>query len=176
MLRSRAIAERLCELGAFQRARVIAAYVAMRGEADPGPIVEAARAAGKSVVLPRVSWERECLDLCEVGAGDALDESGMGFMQPRADAAAIADDRVDLVIVPALAVDGRGHRVGWGKGFYDRLLASLDWAVSVAIVFDFQLVDEVPDTPGDVPVHRIVTDRQTLQTPSGLARRGTSQG
>jgi 5-formyltetrahydrofolate cyclo-ligase len=67
-------------------------------------------------------------------------------------------------VVPALAVDPRGHRVGYGAGFYDRTLPRfVPPAVSIAVAFDFQLAVEVPTTEGDVAVSWIVTDARELR-------------
>jgi 5-formyltetrahydrofolate cyclo-ligase len=156
--RSSAIAEHVIAHAAFERAKVVAAYVAMRGEVDPAPIVRAARAAGKSVVLPRVDWEAERLTLHAHPDGASLEESGMGFWQPAADAPVVDAASVDLVLVPSVAVDERGMRIGMGKAFYDRLLPTLPNATSLALAFDFQLLAEVPSTPGDVKVALVATD------------------
>jgi 5-formyltetrahydrofolate cyclo-ligase len=70
--------------------------------------------------------------------------------------------------VPALAADPRGHRIGYGAGYYDRALPSyVPPAATFVVVFDFQLLAEVPCTEGDVPVDRIVTDARTLQAEPG---------
>jgi 5-formyltetrahydrofolate cyclo-ligase len=87
----------------------------------------------------------------------------MMFRQPAASAPPIADASIDLVLVPALAVDERGHRIGYGKGFYDRLLPRLA-ALRVALVFDFERIVEVPVRAGDVPVDVIVTDERVIRT------------
>ena len=70
------------------------------------------------------------------------------------------------MVVPCLAIDPRGQRVGYGKGFYDRLLPTLPNAFRVAIAFDFQLVAEVPDAEGDVPVQAVVSDKRILRVDS----------
>jgi len=150
--RSRKIAAHVIAHEAFVNADVITAYVQMRGEVDPTPIVEAARAAGKTVALPRIDWGEESMRFFAWDAEAELEESGMGFLQPAADAVAIADADVNLVLTPALAIDLRGHRIGFGKGFYDEFLRRLPNATSIALIFDFQRLAEVPDTPGDVPV------------------------
>lgn len=160
--RSERIAARVRELDAWASARVIAGYVGMRSEVDPGALLREASGAGRTVVLPRVDWSAETMRMHRVGSMDDLEESGMGFMQPPEGAQTIEDEAVDLVLVPALAADERGYRIGWGKGFYDRLLPSLRRATRVALVFDFQLVAEVPNTPGDERVDYLVTDERTV--------------
>ena len=75
----------------------------------------------------------------------------------------IEKERVDLVLVPALAIDAQGHRIGWGKGFYDQLLAGeAAGAVRVGYVYDFQLLAECPVMPHDVPVQWVVTDTRAF--------------
>jgi len=156
--RSAKIAARVTVLEPWSRATTVALYVAMRGEADPAPLAVAARENGKRVVLPRLEPGAELTwHLAEEGA--SLEESGMGFEQPATDAPAVHADAIDLVIVPAMAADDRGHRIGWGGGYYDRALPRMTHATRVAIVYDFQMLAEVPNTPNDVPVHYVVTDR-----------------
>lgn len=156
--RSAAIAERVAALEVFDGASTLMAYVSIHGEADPGPLVEIARAAGKALVLPRVDLETGEVVLHRHREGDPLEAGAFGVPEPSAEAEVVPDDEVDLVLVPALAVDPRGHRIGYGKGFYDRLLPRLERATSSALIFDFQLISEAPNMPGDVPVDLVVTD------------------
>lgn len=161
--RSAAIVDRVLALPELRAARSIAAFVAMRSEADPAGIVAACRARGHRVALPRVHPEPDGLVLHAHAADDPLERSSFGVLEPSASAPRV--DAVDVVIVPGLAFDPRGHRIGYGKGFYDRLLPTLPGAFRCAIAYDFQLVPEVPDRDGDVPVHAVVTDRRVLRCP-----------
>jgi 5-formyltetrahydrofolate cyclo-ligase len=92
---------------------------------------------------------------------EAMEERGLGFREPDAtdeEAAAL-----DVIVVPALQIDARGHRIGYGAGYYDSTLPRFcPPAHAVGVVFDFQLVAEVPATPGDVPLGTIVTDARVL--------------
>jgi 5-formyltetrahydrofolate cyclo-ligase len=159
--RSQAICERLVALPAFERARAVIGYAAFRKEADPGAALRVAASAGKRVGLPRVADDGS-LSLHAYAEGDALEPSGYGILEPLASARAIADAEVELIIVPALVVDARGHRIGYGEGFYDRLLPRLPGAFKVVIAYDFQLLAETPDTHRDVPVDCVVTDTRVL--------------
>ena len=85
----------------------------------------------------------------------------MGFEEPPADAP--EPDALDVIVVPALAVEPRGYRLGYGAGFYDRALPEWTPAVTLAVAFDFQLLAEVPVTPGDVAVRWIVTDSRSFE-------------
>jgi 5-formyltetrahydrofolate cyclo-ligase len=103
-----------------------------------------------------------------------LAEHPLGFHEPAPDAPLAAPGELDVVVVPALAVDPRGHRIGYGAGYYDRALPKhAPPERRVAVAFDFQLVAEVPDTEGDEPVGVVVTDARTIVVDSsgdGAAR------
>ena len=79
---------------------------------------------------------------------------------------------VDFVLVPALAVDLQGNRLGYGKGLYDRLLPTLPTALRCALAYDFQLVSELPSSPTDAPVDVVVTDARVLRVESRDGRTG----
>ena len=156
--RSVALCERLVALDEWVAAKSVLAFVSMRTEVQTQVAVDAAWAAGKLVAAPRMNESRDDLVLAEWRAADELEPSGMRFLQPPPHAPRVEEPTIDLVIVPALAVDPRGHRVGYGAGFYDRLLPRLTRAVRVAVVFDFERIAEVPERPEDEVVHIIVTD------------------
>jgi 5-formyltetrahydrofolate cyclo-ligase len=159
-VRAQALAAHVLALAEYAGAKTLAVYVAVRGEADPTPVVEAALGAGKTIALPRVEGAGIVFHRWSPDA--ALVESADLIPEPAADAPIVAPDAIDLVLVPALAVDARGHRIGYGRGYYDRLLPTLVHAHKVAFVYDFQLLAELPDTTGDVRVDRVVTDRRVI--------------
>jgi 5-formyltetrahydrofolate cyclo-ligase len=159
-------AQRACQLllahESFVRARSVLAYAALRFELDPALAVARAHALGKLVALPRVDAESGELRLHAYTPGDELVESGFGVREPRATAPSVALDEIDLVLVPGLAFDARGYRLGYGKGFYDRLLPSLTHAVRIGLAFELSLLAEVPNAEHDVPVDTLVTDKRVL--------------
>lgn len=162
--RSEAIATRVRALPEWGAARTVLAFVSMRTEVQTDTLVRAAWSEGKRVATTRLTEDRDDLTLRAWNDGDELEESGMLFRQPLAGSVPVDESEVDLVLVPALAVDERGHRIGYGKGFYDRLLPRLTRALRVAIIFDFERIAEVPNRSGDEPVDVIVTDAHTVRT------------
>jgi 5-formyltetrahydrofolate cyclo-ligase len=162
---SAAIAERLAALAAFGVARAVLAYAPFGSEVDTRPLLHAVLAAGKGLVLPRVNRATRMLDLYRVDDPAAQLEPGTwGIPEPRPGAcppAALGE--VELVVVPGVAFDVRGGRLGYGAGYYDRLLRGL--AVGspplVAGAFDVQVVPEVPMDAHDRRLDQVVTESRT---------------
>ena len=163
--RSRKIVERVLTNDAFEGAARVGLFWPMleKCEVDVRPLDEACRERNKRIFYPWADEITGITTLRECGASDLVDR-GHGFLEPPANApeANFAADL--LVIVPALAVDGTGHRIGYGRGFYDRLLEGrTPPARSLAVAFDFQLIAEVPAAPHDIPVGAVATDARFLQ-------------
>jgi 5-formyltetrahydrofolate cyclo-ligase len=160
--RSRALCERLIALPEFERARVIVGYAAYRKEADVAFALRAGEQAGKTIGLVRVEPEN-ALGVHRHRSGEALVENAYGILEPAADAPEIELARLDLILVPALAADERGHRIGYGQGYYDRFLPRVPRAFKVVVAYDFQLLAETPNTHADVALDCVVTDERVLR-------------
>lgn len=168
--RSGAIVDRVCALDAWAKARTVALFSSMADEVQCSSLVSRAKEQGKRVVLPVVVDEEPGLLFRVSVDGERvfpMAMSAFGIDEPTDSAPAAAFDELDLVIVPALALDDRGHRIGYGRGYYDRTLVRCARARRVAVAFDFQLIAEVPTRTGDVPVHEVVTDKRHFVTASG---------
>lgn len=159
--RSAAAVARLSSLPEFRNASTLIAFSAIQKELDLSALLTHARTLGKRVGLPSVVGER--LELLELGDPSQLVVGAFDILEPPPDAPRIAPEDVDLVLVPGLAFDGTGHRIGYGRAFYDRLLPTLPRAFRIGVAFDFQLVSELPVEPHDVPMHCIVSDAQCLR-------------
>jgi len=159
--RSAEIIKRLLVLEELDRAVTILAFSSIRNEVRTRASMNAAWAAGKRVALPRVTGDE--LELHLVDAGTRLVEGAFRVPEPRGDAVQIHPSEVDFALVPALAVDLRGYRIGYGGGYYDRLIPRLERACTCAVAYDFQLISEVPELPLDVAVDLVVTDQRTIR-------------
>lgn len=157
---SAAIAARIAALPSFRAARCVLLTVAFRSEWDTRALF-----AGKTVALPRVNAQDRMLELFAVRDVDRDTTPGYrGIHEPRADLPRVAPDAVDWVLVPGVAFDLRGRRLGYGGGYYDRLLATLpESAARVAGAFDLQVVPEVPSARHDLVVDTLATESQLLQ-------------
>ncbi len=172
-VRSQALCARVIALDAWQAARTVAVFRAMPDEVDTAALIAEARARGCTVCLPVVVDGRGELEFRVAWRGDeafALEAGVWGIEEPAAGAPVVPPDAIDLVVVPALAIDGAGHRLGYGRGYYDQTLVRTVNAVTVGVAFDFQLIAEVPFEAHDVPVAWVVTDQRTLRASSDDGR------
>jgi 5-formyltetrahydrofolate cyclo-ligase len=163
--RSARIVERLESLPAVANARRIALFwpIVERHEVDLRPLDAILRARGAEVAYPSIHPETRVMTF-RFASPDALEERGLGFREPPESAREAARGELDVLVVPAIAIDPAGHRIGYGAGFYDRTIPSFaPPAVSVGVAYDFQLVAEVPFAPHDVPLSVMVTDARTLE-------------
>jgi 5-formyltetrahydrofolate cyclo-ligase len=139
--------------------------IAARKEVDLRAFDASLRKRNVRVAYPAIDPESDVMTFRFVDDLAALEEQGYGFAEPPADAPHAAE--LDVVIVPAVAVDPTGHRIGYGAGYYDRTLPRYaPPATSIAVAYDWQLVAEVPATDHDVRVGFVVTDMRVLDAPT----------
>lgn len=147
--------------------RTIGGYVPIRGEVDPTAALERARSQGHRVVLPRIQEGQRNPTMHFADGAQPLTRSTLGFRQPGAEALRTPEESIDLILVPLVAVDLRGFRLGYGGGYYDTFLSTVPTAVTVGLAYDFQLLPELPNTAQDVPLNFVVTEREVLETANG---------
>jgi len=166
--RSQLIVSRLAELPAVKAAGGVALFHPMleRGEVDLRTLDQLLRSQGVRVYYPFMSPSPSGGFSTGFRLTDGLEdlsERGRGFLEPKEDAPVAGRGDVDVVVVPALAADGRGHRLGYGSGFYDATLADVvPPALAVVVVFEFQLLAEIPSEAHDVPCNWVITEKRTL--------------
>ena len=169
--RQRRAARRLAQLAQrqrwYRRARTLAAYIANDGEIDPAPLLRAARAAGKRVLLPRLRGRR--LEFVGWRGAAALRRNRFDIPEPVGAATALA--RIDVVCLPLVGFDRSGGRLGMGGGFYDRTFAALvrknrNGARGPRLIgcgYAFQEVARLPHEAWDVHLTGVVTERECLR-------------
>ena len=149
---------RVESLPQFMAARTVLAYWAMPSEVPTEDFI--GRWAGvKRIVLPLVTGDR--LVLKEYCGKAGLVAGYKGVMEPSETAVTVAPDEIDFAIIPGVAFDRGLHRMGRGKGFYDRLLPSVG-CIKVGVGFDCQLFDEIPTDPWDVPLDLVATPSELV--------------
>lgn len=145
----------------FARTEVIMVYLSLPGELDTTALVLRSWQDHKRVVAPRVSWEQRRMMPTELRSltSDVI-EHAAGLREPIS-GIPIPVDIIDMVIVPGLAFDEKGDRLGRGRGFYDRFLAHPEFTgITCGLAFEEQLLLEVPAGPLDRPMSMLVTDRK----------------
>ncbi|MCC6195103.1 MAG: 5-formyltetrahydrofolate cyclo-ligase [Burkholderiales bacterium] len=160
---SAAIAARIAALPSFLAARCVLLTVAFRSEWDTRALFAAA-VGGKTVALPRVNAQDRMLELFAISDLDRDTAPGYrGIAEPRADLPRVTPDAVEWVLVPGVAFDLEGRRLGYGGGYYDRLLATLpESAARVAGALDLQVVPEVPSARHDLVIDTLATESRLL--------------
>lgn len=157
--------QRLMASPEFSAARTIVAYASADPEIDTSLLFTEILAAGKRLGLPRTDRASRAMQFHAVANPAAdLEARHFKFPEPKAPLPVIPENEIDLVVVPGLAFDAQGNRLGRGAGFYDRFLAHPDLkAATVALAFDCQIVAGVPVLPHDIPIQAVFTESRTLQ-------------
>ncbi|WP_457641399.1 5-formyltetrahydrofolate cyclo-ligase [Persephonella sp.] len=157
------IKERFLQLPEIHRADSILLYYPHKNEVSTLPLIEELLLkADKKLLLPKVNGDEiipiPITDLSSLKKGYA------GILEP--DGISYPVEKIDIVVVPAIAFDINGHRLGYGKGYYDRLLKKIK-GLKVGFAYDFQIVDKLPAEPHDIPVDLIVTPTRIINTKGG---------
>lgn len=154
---------------AFARADTVLLYASMQTEPDTGPLARRCLVSGKRLCLPRADWETGQIDPFEVDDWEhGLIQGRHGIREPGIDAPLVQLAEIDLVVVPGLAFDEAGRRLGRGGGFYDRFLErTAGRALAFGLAFDEQVVNEVPAESHDASVDAVATDRRLIMTHGG---------
>jgi len=154
-----AFADRLAASELWRASRSPCVYVSTKGEASTRVILERLFAAGRTVIVPRVEGDE--VSLRRVSGFDELLPGRFGIPEPSAVAPLVSPDEPDLFVVPGVVFDREGRRIGFGKGYYDRLL-SRSRAPAVGLAYCFQLVPEVPEEIHDRRMDFIHTPEETV--------------
>ncbi len=145
----------------FKKAKKILAYISLEEEVDTRELVKDSLEQGKTIYVPKVI--KDHLVICHIKDFHELKPGSFGVLEPCEVLNPIHPGDADLILVPGIAFDQKGHRIGFGKGFYDSLL-KLTKGFKVGLAFHEQILDEIPREAHDIPLDLIITD-QTLIRP-----------
>ncbi len=169
-LQETSIEKRLFELDNFKKANSILMYVSFRSEVDTRKFLDDIHKMGKRLILPLVDARHKILKLYEVKDNSELAPGYMGIPEPdvRENRRVTIKD-IDLVVIPGTGFDIQGNRLGYGGGYYDRLLsyeskqlAEVKHIPTVALAFEEQIGEEIPAEPHDIQVDMIITDKRLI--------------
>ncbi len=162
------ICNRIISLVSFRFAETVLLYAPVNSEIDISPVAEAALAAGKSIAYPRCDTEKCEMEFHFVSSLKELYPGAMNIPEPKEsapkfDRAEALDPGKCLCIIPALAFDKRGYRIGYGKGYYDRYLSRVN-CTKAGVIYGELLIDRVPNGRFDLKVDFIVSERGVVLT------------
>jgi 5-formyltetrahydrofolate cyclo-ligase len=162
--RSASICRRVISDDVFVTARTIGLYWPFRNEVLTQSIFREAVSRRKKVAFPVTSAEGRAMDYIAVDDEDDLSEGTYGIMEPRfVPERRVGVEELDLIVVPGVAFDERGYRIGYGGGYFDRLLSGdAVRARRAALAFDLQLVDRIPRRAHDAKVELIFTESRVI--------------
>ncbi len=155
----------VARLPEYRRAKTVAAFVNFGSEIETGSFIEKAWKDGKNVVIPMCErgFDRPYFALFR--HDDKLTQTAKGPFELVEKRGAFSFRSIDFVVVPGLAFDSRLHRLGYGGGVYDRLLAKTRKAIHVGLFLEIQQLDRLPISLHDKQLHAIVTEKRVLRRP-----------
>ncbi len=162
LIKSLAIANKLFQMVKFQEAETILFYASFDGEVETFDMMREAQKLGKKIGLPGIiKDEQKIIPTAVASLESDLQTGPYGIRQPKINQAqTLAEDCLDMVIVPGIAFDKENNRLGRGGGYYDRFLGSLPSSTTtVGLAFDFQIVDSLTSQEKhDVPISCVLTN------------------
>ena len=150
----------------YKKAKRIMAFLAMKGESNLDGLIARALSDGKEVYVP------VCLPERQMEAGRLLDmdhfvRGPLGLRDLPKGYDTVSPEKLDLVLVPGVACDREGNRLGMGAGYYDRYLVHVPFEKRIVALWDFQVAEAIPSEPFDERMARIVTDKGIIVTKRG---------
>ncbi|MGM9629239.1 5-formyltetrahydrofolate cyclo-ligase [Butyricicoccus sp.] len=161
----RAITENVLQSEPYRRSRTLFVYYSTADEIDTHAIIADALQRGKRVCLPKCLPGHIMQPRAITSEGDLTEET-FGIPEPGAHCTAVPPDEIDLCLVPALACDKTGARLGYGGGFYDRFLPQTS-ACRMALCAQARLLEQVPAEPHDIRCGCIITEQEVVQVHEG---------
>ncbi len=160
--KSTRIADNLLRLGLFIRARRVGLYYPVRNEADTGKIFSRSLELGKETYFPRVTGSG--LTFHRVLDPNELKPGKFNIHEPDLSSPSIAPEDLDVVLIPGVAFDDSGARIGYGKGYYDRLLVDIPLRKRVALAYTLQISGSLPRGETDLSAGLVVTESGIIFT------------
>lgn len=153
------IARKLLELKELKDAKSVLFYVSTPEEVDTHFAIKEVLKQGKKVFVPKL--EKDEMKLCPLANFEELSPGTFGILEPCESTAESHPKQIDLFIIPGIAFDKKGNRLGQGKGHYDRLLKETK-GIKVGLAFEEQVLEELPIETHDVPLDLLITDTHTF--------------
>jgi 5-formyltetrahydrofolate cyclo-ligase len=151
----------------YKEAKHIFIYISYDSEINTREIINKSLKDNKKIYVPRTEFKTRLMDAVEIKSLNNLIESSYGILEPSVEEPHIDPNELDLIVVPGVAFDRNGGRVGYGAGFYDRYFKkiikdNIKRITKLALAYDFQVLNKVPTNEQDVPVSYIITEKEFI--------------
>jgi len=158
------IKKHVIEQPEFIKAKTVLFYASFRSEADTKEIINISLKTGKTVILPKVDTKEKALKLYEIKDLNELSPGYMQIMEPKASEERLKNlADIDLILIPGAAFDLQGNRLGYGAGFYDKLLSGMEKRILIiAPAYEEQIAEKIASESHDVKADRIITDKRII--------------
>lgn len=154
--KSKLIKEKLFKTSFFNQAKIVMFYLSYDGEVNTKEMIREALRQGKIVTVPVCNRKKNTIDPCKINATTKFKKGAYGILEPISKCR-ISPQKIDLAIVPGVAFDRRGKRLGRGKGYYDRFLKLLPKTTErIGLAFRFQILPSLPVKPHDISLGRTI--------------------
>ena len=160
--KSSLIQEKLEQLPEYQEAKAILFYFGVKNEVQTGKMIKSTLEKGKKVFLPKTNFEKRTISIVQINSLENLVETKQGLFEPEGKEETV--ETIDLIILPGVAFDLEGRRIGQGMGFYDSLLRKTKTNVPlVGLCFEENIEEEIPTESHDIEMNIIITDQKTTR-------------
>jgi len=150
-------------LDEFKEAKTILFYVSYDNEVYTHEMIKESLEVKKQVVVPKTDMNKRTILCSTLTKWDDLLAGAYNILEPRQECLnEVSPESIDLIIMPGIAFDCQGNRIGHGMGYYDRLLKKKMNAHRLGLAFEFQIVENIPTEPHDIKVEKIVTEKRII--------------
>lgn len=157
------INETLKEQSFFKESKNIFIYIGFGSEIDTGDYIDDFLDSGKCIIIPRIDTITKEMEGVQINNMNDLQRNKYGILEPRATIKGFEKNFIDLVVMPGVAFDTAGSRVGYGGGYYDKFLQNINASVQkVALAYEFQVIDKVPSEDHDIKADFIITEKRII--------------
>jgi 5-formyltetrahydrofolate cyclo-ligase len=164
--KSEQIKNRLFATSWYQEACTILFYVSYDNEVNTHGMIQESLVKGKNVIVPKTDSKKKTLLISRLLCWDDLCPGTYAILEPKDDCVReVPITSIDLCIIPGVAFDSKGNRIGHGGGYYDRLLHTECHAHRIGLAFEFQVVKHIPSETHDIRVEKIITEKRIIDCP-----------
>lgn len=147
----------------YKKAVTIFAFVSFKSEVDTHRIIKYATEDGKTIYVPKIQSKEKGIEIFKIEGFDQLKKGYFGILEPVEDCVPADKNTIDLILMPGVAFDRLGGRLGYGAGFYDRFLSGMDKkANKIALAYHFQILNRIPVDKYDIPIDGVITEEEII--------------